>query len=170
MIRIIIAAVWICAVTAGSIYFAFTASSKKPEPDTEQAFFGGLDYVRSGMISVPVIKKGGIEGYFIARLVYTVEPEVKAKLSVPSEILLTDHLYTYIYGNPQLDFSNKETLDLDLLRSSIRDSINQRVGSALVHEVLVEQIDYMPKDSIRDNALRRRVAQEQKTLPHPSVP
>jgi hypothetical protein len=158
MIRFVMAAVWICAVTVGSIFVAFQASGEKSSRETAPGFFGGLDHVNTGIISVPVIKHGGVDGYFLSRLVYTVKADVRARLSVPAEALLMDQVYSYIYGNPHLDFSKRETLDLDLFRNSLRDSINERVGDKLVHEVLVEQLDYLSKSDIRDNTMRRRVS------------
>ena len=118
---------------------------------------GGLDYVKTDIISVPVMRDGRIDGYFLTRLVYTVEPKELAKLSVPAEALITDEVYSYVYGNPELDFANHETLDLDVFRAGVRDSINKRVGEDLIHEVLIEQVDFLSKEEIRDNTIRRKM-------------
>ena len=160
MIRLVVAAVWICAVTVGSIVFAFQAAGKKAGEEEAAPFFGGLDYISTGVISVPLIKSGSVQGYFLSRLVYTVEPEVMGRLSIPAETLLIDQIYSHLYANPDIDFTKKETMDLDRFRNSIRDSINMRIGEKLVHEVLIEQIDYLSKGEIRDNTLRRRIAPE----------
>ncbi len=119
---------------------------------------GGLDYVKTEVISVPLIRDGRIDGYFLARLVYTVEPAKLAALSVPAQALLIDEIYSYIYGNTDLDFRKHETIDLERFRLGVRDAINKRVGDTLVHEVLIEQVDFLTKDEIRDNTIRRRQA------------
>lgn len=160
MIRFIIAAVWICAVTVGSLVFAFQAAGSKSDADAAP-FFGGLDYVSTGVISIPLIKSSSVQGYFLARLVYTVEPDLMNRLSVPAETLLVDEVYTHLYANPDIDFTQRETIDLDRFRSTIRDSINERIGEKLVHEILIEQIDYLSKEEIRDNTLRRRIGPEE---------
>jgi len=157
MFKFVLAAVWISAATLGAVLYSFQTSQARSSAAPLPAFFGGLDYVRSSVMSVPVVKNGAVDGYFLARLVYTVEPARLKALSLPADVLLTDHLHSYLYGNPQIDFSNPEGVDLDALRNGIRDSINARVGEKLVHEVLVEQIDYLSKADIRDNAIRRRV-------------
>src|SRR5262249_29786839 len=90
------------------------------------------------------------------KLVYTVEPAEIKKLSIPAQALMTDQVYSYLYANPQIDFTKKESIDLDAFRKSIRDTINTRVGVELVHEVLIDQVNFLSKDEIRDNALRRR--------------
>lgn len=159
MIKFIVAAIWISAVTIGSVFYAFQSSSAaKPTVEGEPAFFGGLDYVKTEALSVPLLKNGAVDGYFLARFVYTVEPKTMQKLSVPAETLITDQLYTYLFANPQIDFSQTEKLDIDALRNGIRDTINARVGDTLIHEVLVEQVDYLSKADIRDNTIRRRVS------------
>lgn len=156
MIKFVVAAIWICVVTIGAMVYSFQSSAAKPEPGSEPAFFGGLDYVKTEVFSVPVLQNGVINGYFIGRFVYTVEPEKLAKLSIPAETLIVDEVYTYLFSHPEIDFSKTGTLDIDALRTGIRDSINKRVGDTLIHEVLVEQVDYLSKADIRDNTIRQR--------------
>lgn len=160
MIRFVVAACWLCAVTIGAVIYSFTVSAPKGDKPPEPAFFGGLDYVKTGVISVPLMKEGAVYGYFLARLVYTVEPSVARTLSLPAESLLVDEVYTYLYGNPQIDFANYDDLDLTAFRNGIREEVNKRVGRPLVHDVLVEQIDYLSKSEIRDNTIRRRMPAE----------
>jgi hypothetical protein len=117
---------------------------------------GGLDYVNTDIITVPYVRNARVDGYFLTKLVLTAEPAALAKLSVPPTVVITDEVYSYLYANPQLDFSDRKTLDLDAFRTSLRDAINARIGTDLVKEVLVEQIDFLTKEDIRDNAKRRR--------------
>ena len=157
MIKFAVAALWISAATLGSVYYSFNAArTQGEEAQAEPTLLGGLDYVSVEMVSVPLLKQGTVHGYFLAKLVYTIEPEKKAKLVLPADKLLLDQLYTYLYANPQIDFTKKASLDLDAFRSGIRDAVNAHVGDKLVHEVLIEQLDYLTKEDIRDNTARRR--------------
>jgi hypothetical protein len=160
MIKFIAAACWLCAVTLGAVIYSFSTSGPKTGQPAEPAFFGGLDYVKTDVISVPVMKDGGVYGYFLTRLVYTVEPKVVKTLSLPAEDLLVDEVYSYLYGNPQIDFADYSNLDLDKFRNGIRGDVNKRVGKELLHDVLVEQIDFLTKGEIRDNTIRRRTGSE----------
>jgi hypothetical protein len=74
---------------------------------------------------------------------------------VPADTLFADELYTYLFSNPAIDFTQVKTLDLEAFRNGVRDAINKRVGDELIHDVMVEQIDYLSKDEIRDNAMTR---------------
>ena len=82
MIKFVVAALWLCAVTAGSIFYSLSSTGQvAANTSAEQPYFGGLDYIKADLISVPNIRKARIDGYFLARLVYTVEPEKLKKLS-----------------------------------------------------------------------------------------
>lgn len=157
MIKLAAAAIWICVVTLGAVIWSFQSAGARQDQSPPPPLLGGLDYVRTEMVSVPVLNEGKIDGYFLTRLVYTIEPAMLARLSVPLEALLIDETYSFVFGNPGLDFVRKDSIDLDAYRTGLRDRINARVGAELIHEVMVEQVDFMSKDEIRDNAIRRRL-------------
>jgi len=156
VIKFIAAAIWICAATLGAVFYSFQAAGERGVGETPKPLLGGLDYVKTDVISVPLVRDSRIDGYFLTKLVYTVEPDQIKKLSVPAQALMTDQVYSYLYANPQIDFTKKETIDLDAFRKAIRETINARVGVELVHEVLIDQVNFLTKDEIRDNAVRRR--------------
>ncbi len=158
VIKFVIAAVWICAATLGAVFYSFQVAAVKSADAAAgpPTIMGGLDYVKTDVISVPLVRDGAVEGYFLSRLVYTVDPAEMRKLTVPAQALITDVVYTFIYSTPALDFRRAKTLDLDVFRNGIRDGINKRVEQDLVQDVLVEQVDYLTKDEIRANAMKRR--------------
>lgn len=157
MIKFAVAALWICAVTIGSVFYSFQHAGAGADARAPQPMLGGLDYIKTDIISVPLIRDSSIDGYFLTRLVYTVEPEQMKKLSIPADSLITDEVYSYIYKNPQVNFKDKTTIDLDTFRAGVREAINKKVGADLVQDVLIEQVDFLTKDEIRDNAIRRRM-------------
>jgi hypothetical protein len=155
VIKFIAAAIWICAATLGAVFYSFQAAGERGVGETPKPMLGGLDYVKTDVISVPLLRDSKIDGYFLTKLVYTVEPAEIKKLSIPAEALMTDQVYSYLYANPQIDFTKKENLDLDAFRKAIRDTVNTRVGAELIHDVLIDQVNFLTKDEIRDNAMRR---------------
>lgn len=157
MIKFIVAALWLCAVAIGATFYSFQNAAAKMGAPAPPPLFGGLEHIKTDIVSVPVMKDGQVTGYFLTRLVYAVEPQKLAKLSVPADALIVDQVYSYVYGNPDLDFAERETLDLNEFRTGIRKKINEKVGEDLVHEVLVEQVDFLSKEEIRDNTIRRRL-------------
>lgn len=156
MLKFLAAAVWICAATLGAVFYSFQAAGSHGDDAKPKPMLGGLDYVKTDIVSVPLVRDASVQGYFLTRLVYTVEPAQMKKLSVPAGAIITDEVYSYIYSHPQIDFRKTDTVDLGAFRAGIRDAVNARIGEKLVNEVLVDQIDFLTKDDIRDNARRVR--------------
>ena len=161
MIKFVVAAFWIVAVAIGSVYYSFGVAQNRPVEAVTPGFLGGLDYVKTEVISVPIVRSGQVSGYFLARLVYTIETEQAKKLVIPAEAVITDEVYSYLYANPQIDFQKRGAIDIDAIRDGIRKSVNERVGTPLIHDVLVEQLDYLTKEEIRANSFRA-IASEQR--------
>lgn len=163
MIKFVVAALWIAAAAIGAVWFSFDRVQAKPAAAAQEkqaaTMLGGLDYIRTDIISVPELKGGKVAGYFLTRLVYTVDPVEVKKLVVPAESLLMDQVYTYLYANPQLDLSQTKQLNLDALRNGIKDAVNTRLGQPLLHEILIEQVDYISKEEIRQNTLQVKMEQ-----------
>lgn len=151
MIKLIISGIWICLLSLGSVYVSMQMPPKKAEGKAPAPFLGGLDYVRGDVVSIPVISNGVVHGYFLTRLVYTADPKELAALSVPPNDLITDELYTFLVGNKVIDFPKMDNFDLDAFRKGIKDALNKRIGKNVFHDVLVEQIDYLSKQDIRNN-------------------
>lgn len=154
MIKFALAALWIIAVTAGSVLFAYQSAGTGPEGEEQATYFGGLDYVQTEVISVPVLRDNQVYGYFLARLVYTAKADTLRTMVMPPDAIIFDEVYSYLFGNQLIDFSRKETLDLDAFREGIKNSVNRRVGTELVQEVLVEQMDFLTKADIRNSMMR----------------
>ena len=157
MIKFVVAGLWLCAACVGALFYSFQLAGAKTAATPDPAMLGGLDYVKTDVLSVPVLRHGGIAGYFLTRLVYTADPAELRRLSVPADVLLTDQVYTFLYANPDIDFTQIETIDLDGFRNNLRDSINKRVGEEMIHDVMFEQMDFLSKQEIRDNTVRRRL-------------
>ena len=89
MIKFLAAALWICAVTLGAVFYSFPASGERGVGEPPKPILGGLDYVKTDIISVPLVRDAKIDGYFLTKLVYTVEPDQIKKLSIPAPAIIT---------------------------------------------------------------------------------
>lgn len=158
MIRFVLAAVWICAVSIGTVLFAFQHARTGKDAEPAAAFFGDLSNIRTDVISVPIVGNGQVEGYFLARLSYSVDAEKLKALSIPVNSLLIDEIYSYLYANPTIDFALGRGFDVAAFRDGLRERINRRLGSDFVHEVLIEQAEYLTKTEIRNANVKRRLS------------
>ena len=147
MKKLLLGGVWVCAVTSAAVYFASLQAGGASAP-SEEAVLQGIDYVKTRQITVPRISKGAIQGYVIARFVFTVDAQALHQLAVPPEVFVVDEAFRAIYGEEKLDFANLEKLDLSMLTGMITARVNERVKSDLIKETLVEQFDYVPYSSL----------------------
>src|SRR5690606_11879059 len=161
MIKFVLAALWASIVTLGAVLYSYQYARDDGDTVAAPPFFGGLDYVRTGVISVPVVRVGAVDGYFLARLVYTVEPDKVKRLSVPADMLLVDQVRPYLYSSPLMAFSDRSVFDFGAFRANLRARNNERVGEQVVLDVIVEPIDYQSKAEIRDHARRRAASSAQ---------
>jgi hypothetical protein len=168
MIKFIFAAVWLCAATVGAVVYSYQTSQARQNAAPAPTFFGGMSTLKTGIISVPVLQDGKVGGYFLARLSYTADPDILSGLTIPPETLLTDQIYTYLFANPQIDWADKKSIDLEAFKKGIREAVNKKIGKDLIHDVLIEQVDYLSKSEIRDNALRRRLGPEEEEAKEPA--
>lgn len=146
--RILISGLWICAVTIGSCYAAVTWGgglfSKSTEPYLE-----GLQYQKLAPISIPMVADGKVQGYVIAVLVFTADARLMHTLPVPPNSFVVDEAFRQIYGDPDLDFRKLKKYDITKRLAEIRGKVNARLGSEVVKDVLVDELNFVAKREVR---------------------
>lgn len=155
MVKVLLIGAWICAVTLMSSYGVVVWQAGVQADSKSQEFFGGLDYVKSTPISVPMIENGTIDGYVIAQFVFTVDGETLRSLSVPPDVFLVDEAFRAIYSGEKVNFRKIEKYDLDALAKQLKANINERFKSELVKDVLVEQFNYVTNEQVRNKVLKQ---------------
>ncbi|MBE7184376.1 MAG: hypothetical protein INR68_08235 [Methylobacterium mesophilicum] len=158
MIKFALAGLWLCIAALGAAFYAAQEKPATAQNGDSSKPVVKLDTLKTEIISVPLVRNSAVQGYMLARLSFTLEAGKAAKLPVAPDLLVTDEVYTWAYGHPPFDLTAPKPVDLDAFRAGIRESVNKRVGEALLQDVLIEQIDFLSKDEIRDNAIRRRTA------------
>ena len=155
MIKIIAIGIWVCIASLGSSYAVASYYSGGPEKEPAPTYFAGLDYRKTEGITVPIIAKNAIQGYVLASFVYTVDGEMANKLSVPPDPFILDEAFRSVYATSTFDFEKPEQYDLAALTNTIKDAVNARYKQEVVHEVLIEQFDFLPKGQIGGEGLKQ---------------
>ncbi len=150
--KLLLGGIWVCVVTSAAVYFASLNAGGAPAA-SEEDYLQGIDYVKTRQITVPRISQGKIQGYVIARFVFTADAQALRQLAVPPEVFVVDEAFRTIYGDDKLDFGNLQKVDLSVLTDAITAKVNERVQPELVKETLVEQFDYVPYSSIGSSTL-----------------
>lgn len=152
MIRLIVAGLWICLVTALSSYAAtFWYKQGSAEAEGEK-LFGGLQSVQTTIVSVPVISEGAVQGYVLAQFTFTIKSDVMKRMSVKPDVFLVDAAFKSIYGAEAAELRGARKQDLVALTATIKSKVNERFGKDLVEDVLIEKFTFVPKNEVRDGA------------------
>jgi hypothetical protein len=152
MIRLIATGIWICLVTALSTFAAtmwYTQSSPEGEP---KQVFSGIETMQTGMVSVPVIANGAVQGYVLAQFTFTMKSEALGKMSVKPDVFLVDAAFRSIYSGESAALRGAKKQDLEALTATIKQRVNERFGEPMVEDVLIEKLNFVPRDEVRDGA------------------
>jgi hypothetical protein len=147
MLKLVLTGVWVCAVTLGSVYFSMQHASAPAISDAEADRRASEEYVPGEIITVPAIKDGAVQGYFLAKLSFSATREGIAKLHAPLRQLVTDELYDMLVGSKYIDIADTP-FDLPGFKGAVKDGLNKKLGSEVITEVLVEQLEYLTKDDV----------------------
>jgi len=154
MIRIIAIGLWICAVAFGSLFMAVRQNASSSDgAQTATSGFGGVDYVKTDVMSVPIISNGGVAGYVVTQLVYTVDSNIRKKLTVPLEFFISDEIFRKFYGSYS-DTKEVEKVSFEDVRASIITDLNARFPEPVIKDLLVEQFNYISAEEIRAMNMR----------------
>ncbi len=152
MMKTVIAGAWACAVTLGASYAAVSwqagSTSAAPEPEPEK-LYGGLETVRTRMISVPIIRSGALQGYVVAQFSFTADAKMMKRLSVKPEMVVLDEALKAIYSDEAVDFRQMRKQDLPDLAKRIAEGANKRYGTHVVDDAFLQEFNYISKDGIR---------------------
>ncbi|MES0881926.1 hypothetical protein [Roseibium sp. SCP14] len=149
MMKILVAGIWMSATMLASGYGTtqYIAAQKRVGDANEPAFVG-LDYETVKPVNVPMLFEGTLQGYVVAKLVFTADSDVLRRLPVPPHPFLVDEAFRRLYSDDTLDFTNLERYDLDAFTKHLKDRTNARIGQIVVHDVLVEEFNYFDKDDV----------------------
>lgn len=153
MIKVLLIGVWVAIVALGSVYGAISMSKPGPSDEEVEAadFYASLKRVDSDVISVPVISRGKVHGYFLTQVSFLIEPKDMDIFPFKPQEMINDILITEFIGNNVINFPALDNFDLEAFRKTVGDSLNERVGRKAFHDILIGRLDYLGKQEIRSN-------------------
>lgn len=149
MIRLLLAGLWVCILTVGTSYaVAYWKENGSLLPQKDE-FLDGLQYQKTRALSVPMVENGIVQGYIVARFVYTVDARTMQQLFVPPDPFVVDEAFRKIYADERLDFRKLARYDLSILTAFIKQRVNQRMQADVVQDVLVEDFNYVSREEFQ---------------------
>ncbi|MBZ8131809.1 hypothetical protein [Afifella sp. IM 167] len=148
MIKTIMTGLWACVIALLASFFAAQWKADiRPAP--EGAHLEALETHKLEPLTVPMINDGTVEGYVLARLVFTANTGAVHKLSVDPAPFVTDEAFREIYNNGKIEFGQIAKYNLDKMVENIKDSVNRRLGPEVIDSILVEEINYAEHSDVR---------------------
>ncbi len=142
---------WASAVTLASGYAAQWWHLGRVPEAVSAGLAGGLETVATRPVSVPIIADGAVQGYVVAHFAFTVDAALKDRLPIKPDLILVDEAIRTIYAADGLDFRHMTRQDLPGMARTLAENVNARLGARLVGEVLIQQLNYVPKDQVRSD-------------------
>src|SRR5262249_5638165 len=152
-IRMVLAGLWVCILTAGAsyavAYWKERGSVSGSLAPAKEEYIEGLQYQKTRALSVPMVENGNVQGYVVARFVYTVDARTLNQLTVPPEPFVVDEAFRRIYADERLDFRKLARYDLSILTAPIKQRVNERMHADIVQDVMVEDFNYVQKEEFQ---------------------
>lgn len=148
MVKTLVIGIWaaIVALAASTVAAHWKAGIEVP---TETPYLEGLEYRKLEPLTVPMIGGGAVNGYVLARLVFTADAGAIRALPIEPEPIVADEAFREIYENGQVEFGRLAKYNLDKMASAIRENANERLGPDFVKDVLIEEINYFDRDAAK---------------------
>lgn len=154
MLKVLLVGLWVCIATIGGVYLSVKLSQSSSEANAAPAPII-TTVVRGNPISMPVINDGAVDGYFLGRISLSVDSDKSKKVKLPLDVLLTDELFSLLMGDRMIDLKTVGNFDPQNFRTKIKDGMNAKLGDTVVADVMIEQLDYMSKDTMKKNEAKR---------------
>ncbi len=155
MIKTIAIGVWACVVALGSTFAAATWSSggtvEIPVPQHEETLTG-LEYKKPPPITVPMISDGRLRGYVVVKVVFTANANDLHHFPVDPQPFVLDETFRRIYTDGKIEFDQMSKYNLDDITAAIKTDVNTRLGASLIQDVLIDELNYVDKDSLKQQA------------------
>lgn len=147
MIKIVAIGLWAAVVAILSSHATATLSAGgEVSIVADDSSLKGLEYKKPGPLTVPMISDGHVKGYVIAKIVYTAGAQALHDFPIDPQPFILDAAFRYIYTDGRVEFDQLSKYNLDDITSAIKTTVNNRLGTDLIQDVLIEEISYMPKD------------------------
>jgi hypothetical protein len=149
MIRLVLAGLWVCILTAGTSYAVAYWKENGSVLSAKDEYLEGLQHLKTRVLSVPMVENGAVQGYIVARFVYTVEAKTMHQLAVPPEPYVVDEAFRRIYADERLDFRKLARYDLSILTAAIKQRVNERMQAEILQDVLIEDFNYVSREEFQ---------------------
>ena len=146
----------IIATLAGS--FAASLLAGNPSVPVKTDGSKVLEFIKLDVLSVPVVRKGQVQGYVLARVAVGVSAEEAKKSRAAVSLYSNEGAFRAIYEEG-FEFTQLKTVDIVRLADRMTRLINDRWGAPVVAGTTIESLNFVPYSEVRQSKHMGPVAQ-----------
>lgn len=152
MIKAIIAGIWSVALLSGSLILFGGMNGDNADGGKDAA--AKLEYIKLDTMSITIIRDNVLQGYLILDVGFEFEAAKRVNLTAPAELVLMDAINRRVFTDKEIDIERLEQFDFISFKEKVKEAVNNKVGDSFASEVLIERIDFISYEEIRDKKLR----------------
>jgi len=155
VIKFIIMGIWVLFVTFGGLFIGYTMKDDKFAESVEikAEGEGKREQDNTDIMSVPVMVDGEVKGYLLVQLTFVMDENVKSTLDLPIAPFVNDAIFAEFFG-AYTDRHQIEKVRFEPSRNRIIENVNQRFGTKVIKDLLVQQFNFVTAEKIREQQER----------------
>jgi hypothetical protein len=141
---------WACIVALGAAYTSATwnpgetVAAVRTEHKLES-----LEFRKPAAITVPMVSDGRLRGYVVAKITFTANAKDMHAFPIDPQPFVLDEAFRRIYTDGKVEFDHMSKYNLGEMTAAIKKAVNTRLGVDLVDDVLIEELNYVDKEAIK---------------------
>lgn len=153
MMKFISAGLWAMMMSLGGAYAGYHYATRPPPPASET--YAQINHFRTEMTGVPILQGGKVTGYVVFQMVIEADVTKMADPKMDPQPYFMDAAFRAIFENSDRGFSDIRPRDLDKLSDDVVRIANERMGQGVVRDALIEQLNFIRRDEIRQNWFKK---------------
>ncbi len=155
MLKLIFVGIWSIGMMTGSAYFFSSYMHSSTSSEESEVDLDELTNINIDSMSIALIRNNGIIGYLMLSTVIIVDRDMSEYISIPVKYYARDVIISTVHKNENLDVYRLDKFDYTEFQNEVVTNINATIGKKMVHKMLIQNIDFITKDDVRDLQLRR---------------
>ncbi|MCP4073341.1 MAG: hypothetical protein GY742_16625 [Hyphomicrobiales bacterium] len=155
MLKLIFVGIWSIGMMTGSAYFFSSYMHSSTSSEEIEVDLDELTNINIDSMSIALIRNNGIIGYLMLSTVIIVDRDMSEYISIPVKYYARDVIISTVHKNENLDVYRLDKFDYTEFQNEVVTNINATIGKKMVHKMLIQNIDFITKDDVRDLQLRR---------------
>lgn len=159
MLQIIIIVLLAITGSIGGIWAGHLASTKAEEAkafDPAHGAVAQVEFLTPELFVIPLVSGANIEGYFVCRLVFAVDPSKPAMPGINEDTLLADQFHKVAFKSKFYSPADGNIPDVSGLVDALLSNLNDMAENDRYKSAFVQQIDVFNRDEVRQKVVEDR--------------